>query len=105
MDKKNNPRKELFEIASELECVLVDLQRIQNLLQLHTEAYETERDGFLKLCGEPGRWVTERLDTLLSILEATQILLHQCTAELEAQTEAIYAEYKKGAEDAISTMP
>jgi hypothetical protein len=104
MDKKNESTNDLFEIASELDCVAFDLQRIQNLLQLYTEAYEAERDGFLKLYGKQVSWIVERLDTLQAIREAAQILLRQCTLDLEAQAETVYAEHKRRAENAMPTM-
>ena len=96
MDKKNDSNDRLFDVASDLEGTVVDLQRIQRLLQIYAAAYEAERDGLIKpRDSKQVNRVIERLDMLQPIQEAARILLKQCIAELETHAEAIYAEHRK----------
>ena len=104
-DKKNGSDQSLFCVGSELESISVDMSRIRNLLQLFAENYEDLCAYFRKYAGEHGDYLTDRLITLQSVWETIQILLEPCTAALDTQIAAVYAEHRKRTRNAVPEMP
>lgn len=86
----------LFEIASDLECVDVELLRVDDLLQIFEEHIE-EEVSFLKNQNAHPSYFVGRYDLLRSLLDAAQISLHETTKTLRDQIDTIYdAHQKKG---------